>query len=588
MQKTINKISKLLGHPWMPAVATIIAILISLPSLRSGFCLDDNYFRLILKGETAVSARGASPLNLFCFYSGDSDDGHRLKNIGILPWSSPDTVKHYFFRPLSALSYCFDYMLWPDNPLLMHAQSILWLAILVFVVSVLYRKILVPGWIPGLAILLFAVDYGHGFTVSLLSNRNSLISCVFGVLCLICYDRWKQIAWHKGAVLAPIFFFLSLLSAEAGIAIMGFLFSYALFIESGSLRRRITNLIPYGCILIVWKITYTLLGYGADITGGFYVDPTQHPLVFLKAIAIRAPIYLTAQFALPPLLFFPISPLVVLIMGIVLTALLLFVFFPLVRQDRVLRFWAVGTLLAVLPICAVSPQDRNFVFVSVGAAALMTQAFSCFLSLKLQSRLWRRAAWFLYGTFFLIHGLLSPFIYLMTTSNKLQSSISQASAKLPSGAACKDKTFVIVNTPHSWLYINCVIWLRALQQQNNPFISLFMGKSPLAVTRVDEYTIKIKMLISLNPFIYNRYRLYMIDYNNFLHVGDKIHLDKMSVEVLEMYEDIPICTLFHFKAPLEDPQFLWFYWEDNGYAPFTLPAIGETITLKPTTILVPF
>jgi hypothetical protein len=78
--------TKLLGQPWMPAVAAIIAILLSLPGLWNGFTLDDNCFFLILKGETKVTAKASSPLNLFCFYSGDPDDGNRLKNIGMLMW----------------------------------------------------------------------------------------------------------------------------------------------------------------------------------------------------------------------------------------------------------------------------------------------------------------------------------------------------------------------------------------------------------------------------------------------------------------------------------------------------------------------
>jgi hypothetical protein len=54
----------------------------------------------------------------------------------------------------------------------------------------------------------------------------------------------------------------------------------------------------------------------------------------------------------------------------------------------------------------------------------------------------------------------------------------------------------------------------------------------------------------------------------------------MDVKVLKMHQDKPSSAIFHFAAPLEDPRFAWFYWDDNGFVPFQIPPIGETVRIE--------
>ncbi len=46
---------------------------------------------------------------------------------------------------------------------------------------------------------------------------------------------------------------------------------------------------------------------------------------------------------------------------------------PLLRRDRVARFWATGMLLSVIPACTAFPADRMLVWVGIGALAVVAQ-----------------------------------------------------------------------------------------------------------------------------------------------------------------------------------------------------------------------
>ena len=168
-----------LSHPRLPVIVALLAVVFTLPSLGNGLNLDDNIHRLILLGDNYLSPRSSSPLNLFCFSDGNVEENIRLMNIGVFPWWTSERLKLVFFRPLSALTHWLDYQLWPDMPLLMHVQSLLWFGVLICLVAFFYRRIMGTTWATGLAALLFAVDGAHGSLAGWLASRNVLLACVF-------------------------------------------------------------------------------------------------------------------------------------------------------------------------------------------------------------------------------------------------------------------------------------------------------------------------------------------------------------------------------------------------------------------------
>lgn len=218
------------------------------------------------------------------------------------------------------------------------------------------------------------------------------------------------------SILRPAFFVLSLLSAEAGIATCAYLFAHTLFLEQGSLRSRVAALAPYGIILFAWRIFYTLMGFGAENMFGFYIDPVNDPLVYLSALALRAPLYLMGQMGILPLApAMYIIPSILLISSFVFMALLVIVAVPLLRRQSNIRFWLTGLLLCLLPICAVNADERNLTFAGIGAAGLMAELLAC---IKMTDRIpfiriWRGSAILLIGQFMLIHVACGPALYMM-------------------------------------------------------------------------------------------------------------------------------------------------------------------------------
>jgi len=50
--------------------------------------------------------------------------------------------------------------------------------------------------------------------------------------------------------------------AEMAIATTAFLFGHALWIDKGSLARRLARLVPYLLVVAVWQAVYSAAGYG--------------------------------------------------------------------------------------------------------------------------------------------------------------------------------------------------------------------------------------------------------------------------------------------------------------------------------------
>ena len=67
-----------------------------------------------------------------------------------------------------------------------------------------------------------------------------------------------------------------------------------------------------------------------------------------------------------------------------------------------------------------------------------------------------------------------------------------------------------------------------------------------------------------------------------LSVGQRIHLPRMSVEVLAVDgKGFPVEAAFEFDVPLEDRSLRWLFWDwdDRHYKPFVVPAVGGTVEL---------
>ncbi len=365
------KVVALLSHRRMPFLAAALGALLVLPSLGLGIALDDYLQRAILLGIQPYSD-GTSPLlALFDFTNTPPGPIHPLE---MFPWYRSPDLRIGFFRPLSSAFAMLDYALWPDNFAIQHLHSILWYAVAVLVVGLLYRKLGGGAAVAGLAGLFFAVEDSHSMPAAWLANRNSLIALVFGGLCLLLHLDWRRKGSRPALAGALVALAAGLLAGESAIAAFAYLFAYQALLDRGTLPRRMLALAPYVVVILAWRAVYSGLGFGT--TGcGLYFDPAASPLKFAMYLPGRMSLLMVSQWFQAQT-----EPLMLLTMPLrigagvaagMVTAMVGFLFWPLLKKDREARFWALGMVIALVPVSAAAVMDRNLVFAGIGAFGLL-------------------------------------------------------------------------------------------------------------------------------------------------------------------------------------------------------------------------
>jgi hypothetical protein len=579
--------TKWLSHRYLPLVLALLAMALALPSLWAGLLADDFTQRNILQGTPFAAKFFGSPLAMFDFVDGNPERTRKLMDIGFMPWWSLENVRVTFWRPVTALTHWLDYRLWPDHFPLMHLHSLVWFGMLVFVITLLYRRFMGVGWVSGLAALLYTIDDAHAIPVCWLANRNGLLAAFFGLLALLAHDRWRHDGYRAAAFLAPLYLLMGILSNEGAVATCAYLLAYAVFLDRGRGLVRVLSLASYGVVIVVWRLVYSSMGYGVWGSAA-YIDPLHSPLQFLNALWSRGPILLLGQWALPPsdfsFLYPPTVHFVVWVGALVFLIGIFTVLIPLLRKDRLARFWCLGMLLALIPSSTILPGDRLLFLVGVGSMGILAQFISTIRtgSVPLPTLFaWRALARILYFVFIVVHLVLAPLflplrIHIFTTlCNKITTCIESA----PLDDSVADRTVILVNTPN-FFFVSLLVPVRTLKGHPIPAYlhslapNMGMFPVPILMTRTDEHTLFVKPQGGF-PW------LLMRDNNHPFAVGEKVKLTGMSVEVTKLTkEGWPLEVAYRFDVPLEDPSLLWLDFKDDAYVPFTPPAVGEFIVLN--------
>ncbi len=577
-----------LAHRWQPLGVAVVGMLLTLPALGVGLVGDDYYHRAVLHGSRTMGDLVPPAWDMFSFFDGDPQRMLRWMDRGFPPWWTYLEVKAAFWRPLTVATHVLDYRLWSDCPALMHAQSIAWYGVLIAVVALLYRRMLGPTWVAGLAGLLFAVDDAHAMPVGFLANRNTLLAALLGVLALLAHDRWRQSGRRRFVVLAAGLLALSLLAKEEGVATCAYLAAYALFLDRGLRWSRLRSLLPYVVVVIAWRLLWAQLGYGVqDI--GFYVDPLREPGRFAATVVERVPFLVLGQWGVPPADVAILGDLIapglyadVYWLGIGTMILLALVLIPLLRRDRTARFWALGSALALLPSCSTFPADRMLVFVGIGALGLLAQLLASVFSQTphpARGTLLRAGAVGLAGTAIAIHLVLAPVALAVRVAFPLgPPSNDRFSLRMPLDAAVEQQDLIVVNPP-SLIHVAHTAWdreFRGLPVARRMHL-LADGPQAVEVLRTDLHTLVVRPERGWQSW---RFESLLRDDRHPMHVGERVELTGLTVEVAAVSADgRPLEAAFRFAVPLEDPSLRWLCWRAGAYEPFAPPAVGETSEL---------
>lgn len=586
--ESLDAIRRRLAWRHAPIAAALIGVVLCLPSLRTGFLLDDYYHRALLTGSARFEAYFGGSMDMFRFLDGDDARTRWAMSCGVVPWWTYPHIKAAFWRPLAVATHCLDYLLWPDSPMLMHAQNIFWYGALVFAVGVLYRRIMTVAWVAGLAALMYAIDDAHGTPVGFIANRNAVMAAFFGMLAVIAHDRWRRERWRWGGVLAVLALLVSLLCAEAGLATCAYLFAYEVCLSNGTWRQKVASLAVYIPVVVLWRWIWTLAGSGC-VGMGLYIDPATEPLRFFGGVASRAPILLLAQWAAPASdLTIMIAPRYQRLHGIIavcFVAALVIIFARVLRRDRAARFWAIGMVLSLLPVCATMPMDRLLVFIGVGAMGLAAQLVAlAFPTKSVQPSPAASSGWFRRGVawpLIAFHLILAPLLLPFRASLPMgpEMILSQFEVRAELDVSVENQDLILVNPP-SALHAGYLSIFADLSGRPVPrrVRILAPGLRGIQVKRVDEHTLAIRPTGSFLAWPFDR----LFRGEQFpLAVGDQVDLPGMTATVMQATDHgDPTEVTFRFEVPLEDTSLRWLQWTTGGFEPFTPPPVGETVELR--------
>jgi len=580
----VRALESWLVHPALPIHLAALAMLLTLPAVGIGWQFDDHFHRVTMIGHEAVAT---PPLEVFSDLRRGPHVLREYIEMGLFPWWTPPDFRLAFFRYLSAASMWLDYRLWPGLPVVMHLHSLAWYGLLVVAATLLYRRLLGAGWWAGLAALCYAVDDAHVLPAAWLANRNALLATTFGILSLWSFDAARKHGSRRAAVMSPLWLGLGLCSGEAALAAVGYLAAYALFLDPARWRRRLAALTPHLTILAVWAIAYRALGFGTH-GSDFYLDPIDQPAAFLSALAARAPVLLLGQWTPVPADWAVMVPSVAypvfFIAGLVVAVLLGVLFAPLVRTRARAGFWLIGMLLALVPVSAVEPANRNLLFVGLGAMGLLAELVR---GLR-EAHNWvpHRRAWLvpargMVAGLMVSHLLLAPLVSpaLAYTLKPLGDPMIEALSAVPDDPAIAEQDLVLVNPPDYLFLATPIGTLKILAGRPYPrrLRGLVSGTSPVEVTRTDERSLRIRTPDGIYGGALGRLFRSRRDP---MHAGQRFDVGGMHVEIVRTDSaGAPLEFAFTFAVPLEDPSLRWLQWRGGGYEPFVPPPVGKSVSL---------
>jgi hypothetical protein len=561
----------------------LLAMLLSGSCLGLGFYLDDHVGRYLYSNLPGADRLFRLWVGGYGLANGVPADAHWQIEAGWAPWWIYDHLLIKLFRPFGVATHWLDMHAWPHSPWLMHLHSLLWLALLVLAVTRMYRAAL-GATIGGLAALLFAFDHTHGFVVGYICNRHALLTALLCVLCLERHVHARTTEQRGAQLSAYLLYALALCSGESALAILCYLLAYALCVEQGSLLARGLRAAPYLVLTVVWRVLYNRAGFGA-YGSGLYIDPGRDPLAYLAALCERAPVLLLGQFLAPPAELYSVVPAswarAILLLAIVFSVALLLALVPLLLRSRSARFWALGALGSLVPAASTYPHDRQLLFTSFGAMALLAELWQLHGS-QLRGQVLGFGLRFsreLCGMVFVAHVFVSPLALPFTTCTiALTSPLARAPASVTDEIAGRDAVFI--NAP-DYFAVKLVQLQRRIEGRPLPrrWRALAFGPEHIVVKRLDLYTLELDYRegILSTPFmeLYRDRRLAMTP-------GERVELAGLSIQVMAVTADGRAQRVrFVFDTVLESRSFRFYQWLHGRFEKFVPPMPGSSQELSP-------
>jgi hypothetical protein len=574
-------IMRFFAKHWIP-LSVAAAALLAATGLGVGFVGDDAFHLLILEGEKTPSADGS----MFTFATGDPSVTKTFIENGPYPWFTLPEIKIVFFRPLSSALHRIDFALFGRKGAFWHFHAMLWYLALVFLWALIARRTLTPA-VAALATLIFAIDDVHWMPAVWLANRNALVACVPVMFGLYAHVRWRQENWQIGLPLSLLGYGVGMLGGEAWLGILAFVAAYEVFGRNDALAIRARSLAPAAFCAIAYAIAYKLLGYGV-YGSGVYLEPLSK-LYFQEApsriLALAGGLLLTAPVDLWALAEQLHRPLVIIgAIGLVLFAALLRRCWPSLHEtDRQTLRWLIpGSVMSLVPVIATFPMNRLLIAPSMGASVVVAVILFHWWSTRRIQR--ARLAGSMCAALAVLNLVIAPLAWpaqsaFVTWFGTISQRWYMNAPIDDTRVAQQDVILLAANEPITLMYPPII---RRVAGHPLPgawnALSASTSDHIFKRTGIDSFELESTRGTMIQGLFAGLVRGPQFPFK----IGDTVSLRNAQVTVVEVTEGIPRKIAVKCKKPLEDPSLCILVWQDFSLRPFTLPAIGESRTIRYT------
>jgi hypothetical protein len=321
----------------------------------------------------------------------------------------------------------------------------------------------------------------------------------------------------------------------------------------------------------------------------FYIDPLAEPGPFLSALIYRFPAYLVGQFLLlfPPVEIFSRFEdsglrLYILAYALAILTLLVWLLMPLLRSSRLARFFGLGMLIAVIPICGSTLYSRALWFVGFGATGLLVLFVEQYRDLPMATQRLKLSAVFA-GAMMVVHLWISPLVFVAfgARAQALIGRLDSHWVQLPDEGMPGRKVLALSTANYGatitfpWFKDQALSLGRA-PTRPPPSIArvraLTEGTGTFELLRKDADTLEVRTASGLTTFRPSRYGF---------SPDDRVKLDDVEIVVEAVSpERAPTQIEYRFR-PGTLAAYEVIAWQGKRFVPSQLPAIGQSVTINP-------
>lgn len=574
---------------------------------------DDYLISTSLQGNSILAEKGfslADPArawtsqiaDAFHFFSASRGTTETYREYGNLVWWSSSDGLMNPFRPMAAMTHWLDFNVLDADPLLLRVHSLVYLLLMWGAAALLYRRFLDPMIaLLGAAFLVF--DFSVSMNFEWLAARNSYMAVGWGLLTVFTFSQWRSGAGILRLLCSLLLYVAALLTAEASIAILGYLGAYALTMDKKGWFKGCLAVIPYLLITLIWRVAYSGAGYGADNIG-LYADPGRGLLQFLEQLVLVYPCIVASIITGFDGMISPFSPSMQwAVRGVAwaTTLLSLYCVKDLLRDKPVIRFMLIGSALAAIPHASLlSAGSRSGTFVAIGFFFVLAVWVNGLWQRRAESMALRMLTLLIVTWHLCMPVLLGSAKNYLSTHQAPAEQTAYSSVVMPLNT--EPRSLVTVNHPWSAkLFYLPFEWVNqglALPLSVN---ALSPGLSRLEISRISQRSFVVRSFGEMavdhevdirtdspkgQPWVHTAYIYQMLQG---LVTSPKQHYEigmiflsgNMQVKILALKNGKPTKVQVDFVGD-ESPDHMawqWFDWQGEEFKSMPVPKIGDSVEI---------